>query len=98
MKKMEINITTGNGASGAKRSVQVQLTRGPQISYEECNRVATFEIDGKIGTRIPGHNPLTVMIDRFVWDVEAGRINPYFVELSAAVTRSLEAIRLKAST
>lgn len=92
-KKIKVKISTGNGASGSKRRVEVSLARGPRVAYDELSGVATFEIDGKLAVRMPGHDPLAIMIDRFAWDVDAGRINPYFVELSAAVTRSLAEIR-----
>jgi predicted dehydrogenase len=96
-KNVDVNILTGNGASGSTRRVEVWLKRGPKITYDELNRVATFDVDGKLAMRIPGHDPLSVIVDRFAWDVDAGRVNPYFVELSAAVTRSLEEIRSKVS-
>jgi hypothetical protein len=97
MKKIEINIHTGNGATSSKRRVEVWLSRGPRITYEECNRVESFEIDGKVVMSMKGNDPLTLMVDRFAWDVDAGRVNPCFIELSAAVTRSLGEIRTKIS-
>lgn len=93
VKNTDVKILTGNGASGAMRRMDVWLKRGPKITYDELDRTSTFDINDKLAMRIPGHNPLSTMIDRFAWDVEVGRINPYFVELSAAVTRSLEEIR-----
>jgi hypothetical protein len=33
------------------------------------------------------------MVERFLWDVDVGRVNPYFVELSAAVARSLKKVQ-----
>jgi len=92
-KNVKTDVFVGNGSPGSKRRVEVWLARGPRVAYEEDKRVATFEIDGKVVTRMPGHDPLSLMVDRFAWDIDVGRINPYFVELSAAVTRSLEAIQ-----
>ena len=92
VKNVKIEICTGNGSHGAKRRVEAQLSRGPRIAYDEMNRVATFEVNGKLAGRTSGHDPLAVMVERFLWDVEVGRVNPYFVEISAAVTRSLEKI------
>jgi predicted dehydrogenase len=92
VKGIPVRIRTGNGSSGAKRRIEAQLARGPRLAYDELNRVATFEIDDKLAMRMPGHDPLSLMVERFLWDVDVGRVNPYFVELSAAITRSLKRI------
>jgi predicted dehydrogenase len=93
MKGVRIELCTGNGSHGAKRRIEAQLARGPQVAYDELNRVATFEINNKLAARTPGHDPLSIMVERFLWDVEVGRVNPYFVELSVSVNRSLGLIR-----
>lgn len=92
VKGVPVYICTGNGSSGAKRKIEAQLVRGPRLSYSELNRVAVFEIDDKLAMRMPGHDPLSLMVERFLWDVDVGRVDPYFVELSVAVTRSLKQI------
>lgn len=94
MKNIKVDLYAGNGASGSKRRVEAQLARGPRVSFQELNRVATFEINDKAAMTLQTHDPLSIMVERFLWDVEVGRVNPYFVELSAAVTRSLEKIQL----
>jgi hypothetical protein len=92
-KDVKMVLCAGNGASGMKRTVEASLKRGPRVTYDELNRVATFCIDDKLATRMPGHDPLALMVERFLWDVDVGRVNPYFVELSAAVARSLDQVR-----
>lgn len=92
-RKIRIAISTGNGAPAASRRMEAQLVRGPLITYQESGNVATMEINQKVSGRMPGHDPLGIMVERFIWDCEVGRVNPYFLELSASVTRSLREIR-----
>ena len=92
VKGVKVDVCTGNGSSSSKRRVDAQLARGPRVTFQEVDRVATFEINDKVATRVPGNDPLSLMVERFLWDVEVGRVNPYFVELSVAVTKSLAMI------
>jgi len=94
--KTKLTILTGNAADKPTRLIEVTLKNGPVVSYEEKMRVATLNIDRKQSLRAPGQDPLSLLVERFLWDIDAGRINPYFVELSAAATRSCRQIREKA--
>jgi predicted dehydrogenase len=85
--------TIGNGAKTSMRRVEVQLDGDLKITYAERDRIATLDIDGKQSMRIAGHDPLSLLVERFLWDAEADRRSPYFLELSAVVWRSLMSLR-----
>lgn len=90
----KVKVIVGNGAEEPRREFTAKLKNGPVISYrEKSGRRGEYTVNDELVKLATGQDPLALMIERFLWDVEVGRANPYFLELSAIIGRTLNQMR-----
>ena len=73
-----------------------QLDWGAVI-YSENDGEATLAIDGKIIVRDRDHDPLSRMVEKFLWNVTLTSDDDYLVQLSSKISSTLTEARSRAS-
>lgn len=66
------------------------------VIYAEADRKASLSVDGKIVARDDHHDPLSLMVQKFLWDAAVGAIDDYPVRLSEKISTVLTEARAKA--
>lgn len=68
------------------------IDKSEEIKYREKDGNGEFQIGEGTPIKSPHHLRLIPAVERFLWDVEAGRIDTYFVDLSVAAEKDLAQI------
>jgi predicted dehydrogenase len=88
-----IAVITGNASEVHQRYLLVRLKDGTKLEYEEGKPTTCFRINGQVAFSEDNQDPVSTMIESFMWHSRAGQIDTAQFKLAKEVQTSLRKIR-----